>query len=138
MTSEFVQHDLDPKRAGTLRELLVVAIPLVISYASTAMMYVIDRIFLSWDSVDSMAAALPAGVLHYNLAMLAMGTVAYGNAFIGQYEGAGQHHRVGPVVWQGIYVSVFSAIAMLAVLPVAPTLFEWFGHDGDVQALELR
>src|SRR6185295_13914446 len=97
-----------PDRAGTLRELLVVALPLVVSSGSTAMMYVVDRIFLSWDSVESMAAALPAGVLHWNVAALAIGTVTYCNAFIGQYEGAGQHNRVGPVLWQGIYISIIA------------------------------
>jgi MATE family multidrug resistance protein len=129
---------IQPARAGTLGELLRVALPLVISYGSTAMMYVIDRIFLSWDSVDSMAAALPAGVLHYNLAILAIGTVAYGNAFIGQYEGAGQHHRVGPVVWQGIYFSFVAAAVMLVFAPLAPSIFHVFGHDGAVQGLEAR
>ena len=129
---------IQPARAGTLGELLRVALPLVISYGSTAMMYVIDRIFLSWDSVDAMAAALPAGVLHYNLAILAIGTVAYGNAFIGQYEGAGQHHRVGPVIWQGIYFSIVAAAVMLVFAPLAPSIFHLFGHDVAVQGLEAR
>jgi MATE family, multidrug efflux pump len=125
-------------QAGSLRELLRVALPLVISYGSTAMMFVIDRVFLSWDSVDSMAAALPAGVLHFNLAILAIGTVAYGNAFIGQYEGAGQHGRVGPVIWQGVYISLAAAIAMLVFVPLAPSIFERIGHDANVRSLELR
>jgi MATE family multidrug resistance protein len=127
-----------PDRAGSLGELLSLAVPLIISSGSTALMYVVDRIFLSWDSVESMAAALPAGVLHWNLASLALGTVAYGNAFIGQYEGAGRHHRVGPVVWQGIYFSCIAAAMMQAFLPLAPQMFAWFGHGEAVQALELR
>lgn len=131
-------NTLQPDRAGSLRELLTLAIPLIISSGSTALMYVVDRIFLSWDSVESMAAALPAGVLHWNIASLALGTVAYGNAFIGQYEGAGQHQRVGPVIWQGIYFSGIAAALMLICLPLAPQMFAWFGHGEAVQALELR
>src|ERR1700680_1573228 len=118
MNTDFPQNGLRRDRAGTLGELLRVALPLIISYGSTAMMYVIDRIFLSWDSVDSMAAALPAGVLHYNLAILAIGTIAHGTPCIGQYEGAGQHGRVGSVVWQGIYVSIAGAAAMLVFVPL--------------------
>lgn len=129
---------IQPDRAGTLRELLVVAIPLIISSGSTAMMYVVDRIFLSWDSVESMAAALPAGVLHWNLAALAIGTVTYANAFIGQYEGAGQHRRVGPVLWQGIYISLIAAALIGLCVPLAPRIFAWFGHAPTIQALELR
>lgn len=134
MKTDVLQRD----RAGTLGELLAVSIPLIISSGSTAMMYVIDRIFLSWDSVESMAAALPAGVLHWNLAALAIGTVTYCNAFIGQYEGAGQHKRVGPVLWQGIYISLVGAALIGLCVPLAPRIFAWFGHDPTIQALELR
>ena len=138
MNTNPLRTEITADRAGTLRELLVVAVPLVISYGSTAMMYVFDRIFLSWDSVDAMAAALPAGVIHFNLSMLAIGTVAYGTAFIGQYEGAGQHHRVGPVVWQGIYISIAAAAVMALLVPFAPALFALVGHAEEVQSLELR
>jgi len=134
MKSEAITSD----KAGTLGELLRVAIPLIVSSGSTAMMYVIDRVFLTWDSVNSMTAALPAGVLHWNLAALAMGTIAYGNAFIGQYEGAARHDRVGPVIWQGIYLAIVAALVALACVPAAPTLFRWFGHEQVVQDLELK
>jgi MATE family multidrug resistance protein len=123
--------------AGTLGELLVVAVPLVVSYASTALMYVVDRIFLSWYSVEALAAALPAGVLHYNLAALAIGTVAYATAFVAQYEGAGQHHRVGPVLWQAGYVSLVAAALLMACLPLAPAAFRWFDHGAAIESLEL-
>lgn len=125
-------------RAGSLRELLVVSLPLIISSGSSAMMYVIDRIFLSWESVESMAAALPAGVLHWNLAALGIGTIAYANAFIGQYEGAGEHGRVGPVIWQGIYLAIAMAVVILICVPLAPTIFDLVGHDEAVRGLELR
>jgi MATE family multidrug resistance protein len=130
--------EFTPYPAGSLGEVMHVSIPLVISAGSTAMMYVIDRVFLSWDSVETMAAALPAGVLHWNLMVLALGTVAYGNAFIGQYEGAGEHRRVGPVVWQGIYVSVIAAALIALCAPLSPTIFDWFGHPQSIQKFEVR
>ena len=125
-------------RAGSLNELLRVSIPLVISYSATALMHVVDRIFLSWHSVESMAASLPAGVLHWNLAALAIGTVSYANAFIGQYVGARDESRVGPVLWQAIYLSFIGAILMLAAVPFAPAVFSWIGHHESVQPLEVR
>lgn len=132
---------VDPKRApaGSFRELLWVSIPLVISSGTNGLMYVVDRVFLSWDSVDSMAAALPAGVLHWNLAALALGIVGYANAFVGQYEGAGDRHRIGPILWQGIYIALtVTAMIWIFVLPFAPQIFSFFGHDPTIQALELR
>jgi multidrug resistance protein, MATE family len=131
--------DLHAERypAGSLRELLAVGLPLIVSSGSSALMYVADRIFLSWYSVDAMAAALPAGVLHWNLAALAIGTVAYANAFVGQYEGADQHHRVGPVLWQGIYISLIASALILLCVPAAPAVFRWFGHGDNLMGLEL-
>ncbi len=124
-------------RAGSLSELLAVAVPLVISYTTSALMYIIDRMFLSWDSVESLAASLPAGVLHYNLAALAIGTVSYANAFVGQYEGADQHQRIGPVIWQGIYLSLFAAAILALFIPLAPAMFAAFGHGEAILALEI-
>ncbi len=102
------------------------------------MMYIVDRIFLSWESVDALAAALPAGVLHYNLAALGIGTVAYATAFISQYEGADQHQRIGPVLWQGTYLSLFAAILLAICVPFAPAIFAWFGHAEHLLEMEVQ
>src|SRR5262245_6553082 len=50
---------------GTLRELLRVAIPLIVSSGSQSLMHVTDRIFLTRSSVDAVAASLPSGVLFW-------------------------------------------------------------------------
>jgi MATE family multidrug resistance protein len=125
-------------RAGSLGELLRVSVPLIISYSATALMHVVDRIFLSWYSVDAMAATLPAGVIHWNLAALAIGTVTYANAIIGQYVGAGDEKRVGPVLWQGIYMSLVAAALMVCLVPLAAGTFAAFDHHADIQHLEVR
>ena len=54
-------HSSKPKPApGSLRELVQVALPLVISSGSVTLMYVVDRIFLTWHSPEALAAAMPA------------------------------------------------------------------------------
>ena len=52
---------------GSLRELLAVAVPLVISAGSVTLMYVVDRIFLTWHSSEALAAAMPASMVHWSL-----------------------------------------------------------------------
>ena len=138
MKSELTTTELARDQAGSLRELLRVALPLVVSYSATALMHIVDRIFLSWHSVDAMAASLPAGVLHWNLATLGIGTVGYANAFIGQYVGSGDVRRVGPVLWQAVYMSLIAAALMLCLVPFAPGVFAWIGHDPAIQQLETR
>ena len=138
MKTDLHTSELARDQAGSMGELLRVAVPLVISYSATALMHIVDRIFLSWYSVDAMAASLPAGVLHWNLATLAIGTVGYANAFIGQYVGSGDTKRVGPVLWQAIYMSLIAAGLLLCVVPLAPRAFAWIGHGTTIEQLETR
>ncbi len=124
---------------GSLGELLRVALPLVISSGSNTLLYVVDRIFLTWYSDKAhpaIAAALPAGMLHWTLLSLGFGTVSYVNAFVAQFDGAGEPRRVGAILWQGIYLSLIAAGVVMAFVPFAPAFFEWFGHDPEVRRLE--
>jgi multidrug resistance protein, MATE family len=121
---------------GSMRELLRVALPLVISSGSASLMYVIDRVFLTWYSTDAVAAALPASVLHWTLISLANGTVSYVNTFVAQYEGAGERQRIGAILWQGIYLSLLAGIVLMGLIPLAPLVFDWFHHEPGIRQLE--
>src|SRR5579872_2724004 len=81
-------------QAGSFRELMTVAIPLVLSSGSISLMIAIDRLFLTWYSEDALAASTPAGALHWTMMSACVGMINYGNAFVAQYEGAGQKDRV--------------------------------------------
>src|SRR6476469_9215139 len=81
-------------QAGSFRELLSVAIPLVLSSGSLSLMIAIDRLFLTWFSEDALAASTPAAALHWTVMSAFIGTINYSNAFVAQYEGAGRKDRV--------------------------------------------
>ena len=49
----------------------------------------IDRMFLLWHSTEEMAAAMPAGMVHFALVCLPLGVASYVNTFVAQYHGAG-------------------------------------------------
>jgi len=49
------------------RDVLVLAMPLVISTASWTVMNFVDRMFLLWHSTRAMAAAMPAGMLYFSM-----------------------------------------------------------------------
>ncbi len=130
-------HDATPPAApGSLRELVRVALPLVISSGSASLMYVMDRIFLTRYSADAMAATLPAGMLHWMLVSLPFGTAGYVNAFVAQYSGAGEPRRIGAVLWQGIYFAFLAGLVLLAIVPLAPAIFVWFNHAPEIRRLE--
>jgi len=118
------------------REVLRVAWPLMVSMASGAVMHFCDRVFLSWYAPEAMAAALPAGVLHFTLLCLPFGIAIYVNPFVAQYEGAGRFDRIGRVVWQGVWVGVAAAPVFLATIPLAPAWFQSMGHSAELARLE--
>ena len=75
-----------------------IALPLVISTSSWTMLHFIDRMMLFWHSSDSLAAALPAGLLNFTFVCFFLGVAAYTNSFVAKYYGARRHERIGLAV----------------------------------------
>jgi multidrug resistance protein, MATE family len=119
------------------REVLTSAIPLVASTASWTVMNFIDRMFLLWWSTDSMAAVMPAGMVHFALVCFPLGIASYVNTFVAQYHGAGHPARIGSAVWQGARVGLFCIPLFLCLIPLAPWIFELAGHEPYLAKLEV-
>jgi len=119
------------------REVLVLALPLVISMGSWSLMNFVDRMFLLWYSTPAMAAALPAGMLYFTLICFPLGVATYVNTFVAQYEGAQRPERIGAVVWQGMRIGLYVAPLLLATVPLAPAVFRLAGHDPQLAPLEV-
>ncbi|MEX1231095.1 MAG: MATE family efflux transporter [Planctomycetaceae bacterium] len=122
--------------AGSLRELIHVAWPLILSSGSLSLMNIVDRILLTWYSTDALAAAMPSAMLHFTLVSLAMGTATYVTAFVAQYEGANQPARAAAVTWQGLYFVMLFGGGVLACAPFSSWIFETIGHEAEVRHLE--
>jgi MATE family multidrug resistance protein len=122
---------------GGYREVLFMAIPLVLSTSSWSIQHFVDRMFLAWYSPDAIAAAMPSGILNYTIMSLFIGSASYVSTFVAQYHGAGRSHRIGPALWQGIYLSVFGGILILCLIPFAGPIFAFVGHDPAVQKDEV-
>jgi MATE family multidrug resistance protein len=125
-------------RAGSFRELMTVAVPLVLSSGSLSLMIAIDRLFLTWYSEDALAASLPAAALHWTVMSAFVGMINYGNAFVAQYEGAGRKDRVAASVWQGIFLAIGAGLLFLTLFPLAPFFFAQGGHAPEVQHYETQ
>jgi MATE family multidrug resistance protein len=99
------------KSEGGYREVLVVAIPLILSTATWSVQHFVDRMFLTWYSPEAIAAAMPAGMLNFSMVSIFMGTAGYVTTFVAQYYGARRFHRIGPALWQGVYVSLLEGLS---------------------------
>ncbi|MFO0882875.1 MAG: MATE family efflux transporter [Pirellulales bacterium] len=94
------------------RDVLAIAMPLIISTAFWSIQWFVDRLYLMWYSpIDAMAAAMPMaqwGVVH-----APMGIASYANTFVAQYYGAGRKDRIGASVGQGVWVGIISTPLIL-------------------------
>jgi len=123
-------------REAGIHQLLKIALPLIISTGSISVMILVDRIFLSWYSTDSLAAALPAGMLNFTFICFFLGTVSYTNTFIAQYFGAKQFFNIGPAIWQGVYISIIGGMLMPFVGLYSDEIFGIVGHAPTVRQME--
>lgn len=111
-------------------------VPIVISTLSWTVMQFIDRMYLAWYSPQALAASLPGAVLHFAVICFFLGVASYVNTFVAQYYGAERYDRVGPSVWQGVYLALFATPLFALTLPLAPHVFEWSSGSGALAALE--
>ena len=122
---------------GGYRQVLRIAVPLILSTSAWSIQHFVDRMFLTWHSQAAVAAAMPAGMLNFALMTVFMGTAGYAATFVAQYHGAGRDERVGPAVWQGVYVGlVGGGVVALAALLAGP-VFRALGHAPEVCANEI-
>ncbi|MBW2061080.1 MAG: MATE family efflux transporter [Deltaproteobacteria bacterium] len=123
---------------GGYRQVLFLAIPLIFSTGAWAVQHFVDRMFLAWLSPTAIAAAMPAGALNFAFVSLFLGTAIYVNTFVAQYFGAKMDDRIGPSLWQGLYVALIAGLLHLTLIPLAGFFFGLAGHDPDIQKLEVE
>jgi MATE family multidrug resistance protein len=121
---------------GGTKELLSLAWPFIISNSVWTLQMLIDRVMLSRYGVDEVGAAIAAGVFFWVIISLTQGTAGYVTTFVAQYVGAGQPRRVGPIMWQAIYFSIFAGVLMLALVPLADAIAALGEHEAHIQVLE--
>ena len=121
---------------GGYREVLSIAVPLILSTGAWSVLLFVDRMFLAWYSSDAIAAAMPAGMASFAMLCLFIGTAAYVNTFVAQYYGAREETKIGAIVWQGIYLSFTSLLLIIPAYFFADELFALFDHAPELQSLQ--
>lgn len=97
-----------------------------------------DRVFLANYSIDAISAATPAGITSFLFLAFFGGVGSYAGVFIAQHTGRGEHKKIGGVLWQGIYFSLFSGIFLILLgLYGSETIFLLGKHPPEVQKLEV-
>jgi MATE family multidrug resistance protein len=76
-------------------------------------------------------------MLNFSMVSIFMGTAGYVTTFVAQYYGAERYDRIGPALWQGVYVSLFGGLVILCAIPFAEPVFKLVGHSPLVQQNEV-
>ncbi len=114
------------------REVLVIALPLIVSTMSFSVMHFCDRMFLAWYSTAALGASVSAGALMWTLFSLPMGIASYATTFVAQYHGAGRPERIGRIVWQALRIGLYCIPIFLAIALMARQIFTWAGHSAEL------
>ena len=113
----------------TLRELLRLSFPMVVSQGAFAVMIFTDRWFVSHIDATHIAAALGGGVASFFCVALFMGVITYANALVAQYYGAGEFTKCPRVVTQGLIMVLASAPVLWLAGYFAGKAFAYLGHE---------
>lgn len=127
-----MELETEPKLTGTaadggMRELLAIALPMVVSQACETLMMFTDRLFLSRLGPEYMSAAMGGGLTCFMFMTFFMGLTGYSNALVAQYLGAGQKKRCFAATAQAIFISLAAYPLILLCLPLGEKLFHLAG-----------
>jgi MATE family multidrug resistance protein len=119
-----------------LSELLRLALPMVVSQGTFAVMIFTDRYFMSQIDPVHMAAALGGGVASFFSFCFFVGLFSYANALAAQYVGAGEPDKCPKVVTQGMIMTVMSAPFLTLITFLVAGIFAGMGHEPEQVELE--
>lgn len=122
--------------SGGYREVIRIAMPLILGMASYTIMQFCDRIFLSRYSSVAIQAAMPAGILAHTFVCFFQTLAGYAGTFTAHYHGAGATvHGIQASV-QGLWLSLLSYPLTLLCIPLGCYFMTISGHSPEVLAAE--
>ena len=86
-------------KPGGIREVLILALPMIISTACDGIMTFTDRLFLARVGSEQMNAAMGGGVTLQMLMFFFVGLTGYSTALVAQYFGAGEKHNASKAAY---------------------------------------
>ncbi len=119
-----------------ISSVLRVALPLMISTGTFSLVLFIDRTLLLWYDGSAMGASMAAGNLFWSLICLPVGVASMTGAFVAQYVGANQQHKIGRFLWQAVWLSLMTAPVFAGIAIITPWLFELASQPANLIPME--
>ncbi len=112
-------------KPGGIKELLAIALPMIISTACDGVMTFTDRLFLARVGSEQMNAAMGGGVTMQMLTFFFVGLTGYSTALVAQYFGAGEKHNATKAAFQAILVTIAAWPVILLLKPLTISYFHF-------------
>ncbi len=116
---------IEPKSLlpGGLREMVAIALPMVVSHGCETVLVFTDRLFLSRLGPVQMSAAMGGGLTSFMMMTFFLGLLGYATALTAQYLGAGRREQCARVVAQALLIAVIAYPLILAGRPLVHEIF---------------
>lgn len=110
-------------KPGGQRELLMLALPMVVSTACDGIMTFTDRLFLARVGSEQMNASLAGGITIQMLSFFFIGLIGYTTALTAQYMGAGKKHNSTRTTFQAVIITLLAWPLILLLKPLVVSMF---------------
>lgn len=123
---------------ASLKYMLRLAGPMVVTNISFTAMQFIDRVMISKLGTDSLAAILPAVMVSFLPSSLLLGILTSVNTFVSQSFGRRRYNDCSNYCWQAINMGLVYALVSLVIMwPAAGFIFRTMGQPQEIIGLEV-
>jgi len=126
------------KNTISLKNILKITYPVILSMFSLNIMTFVDRAFVSKSSISEFAAVVPASNLATTISSIFIGIIGFGATIIAQYNGAKSYDDCAKTLWNSIFLSIIFSLILLAISPIASNTFALMGHHGKLLKYEIQ
>ena len=120
-----------------MREVLHLATPSMIGFASIVLMSFVDTIMVAFVGEGAVGAVVGSSLMFHVVNALMGGFLAAIVPFTSQSLSRGDRVDGARYTWQCIYVSVVMGLVGILAIPFLPAFFAAIGHDPLVQQMEV-
>lgn len=132
--AEIVPPAVPSSVRGNLREVGLLAYPVILTQLSATVMGIVDSAMVGRLGATELAAVGFAGVWSWTVFCFFFGTASGIQTFVAQADGAERRRECGSWAWQGLYViAPTTLLCAVAVWIAAPTLLAWLGPSEQLQ-----
>ena len=111
------------------KNLALLGLPILVAQLAQMANGVVDTIMAGHASARDLAAVGIGTGIWGPVLLFFIGTLSSLQPLISGHRGAGNHHLIMPVTWQGLYLACLGAILMASILTHVRPIFEALGLD---------